>query len=79
MPRMALGVVTAGCGHVHTVYATRPTTTQGSVTEQQASGMGGAPPAGAVAPSGGDPTEELMHPHRRRRPIRWPSSLPTGD
>ena len=44
------GYVTSGWGHIHTIYRDPTDDYAGSVTQQQATGMGGA---GAGAPSGG--------------------------
>jgi len=44
------GVVTAGWGHVHTIYRDPTNDYANSVTQQQASGMGGGAPGGGGTP-----------------------------
>ncbi|MFE3456565.1 DUF3500 domain-containing protein [Nocardiopsis aegyptia] len=54
------GYTTSGWGHIHTIYRDPTNDYAGSVTQQEASGMGGGPGAGG-APSdatGGNPPED---------------------
>ncbi|MFE5291384.1 DUF3500 domain-containing protein [Isoptericola sp. NPDC056618] len=47
------GVVTAGWGHIHTIYRDPENDYAGSVTQQDASGMTGGPGGGGTPPEGG--------------------------